>query len=189
MAAPLSCSSKKPDPVAPMAPSDGGLEGGADAASDSASATAASTIAVPSAPIVPPTLGGEVMDGAIDLALKVAAAKDAAGMTAEGAPGRGSLKEGDHTSLVFTMQPGRCYTIIGYSPPGQVSNLELKTLAPPLYTLEAGRSGGSDKNLPIVGRGKAAQCPVIPLPVSYRIDATAKKGGGRVGIQVFSKAK
>jgi hypothetical protein len=63
-------------------------------------------------------------------------------------------------------------------------------MAPPLYTVQAGKSGANDKATPVLGKGKAnAMCPVLPIAVPYRLDVVAKKGGGRVGVQVFSRDK
>ena len=32
-------------------------------------------------------------------------------------------------------------------------------------------------------------CPLIPLPVAYKIDVYAKKGAGSVAVRVYSKPK
>ena len=188
---PLACSSKKPpEPVTPTV--DAGVPDAAPMVMGDAAApvdSGAPMAAVDAGgPVIPPTLGAEALDAAIDIAIKAAAAKDAPGMTAEGQPLRATLAENGTTSLVVTLSPGRCYTVIGFSPTGQVTNLDLKLMAPP-YTIEAGRSGASDKNLPIIGRGKNAQCPVLPIAIGYRVDARATKGTGRIGLQVFSKSK
>jgi hypothetical protein len=205
---PAACSSKKPaPPVTPTVTTDAGveageggawtsmgpgIEAGAPAASGSASGApvaSGSTSAAPSASASAPAIAVEAIDAAIDLAVKAQGAKDAPGMTAEGQPGRQTLAEGDHFNMLVTLQPNRCYTILGFSPAGQVAQLELKLMAPPLYNIEAGRSGANDKNAPVIGRGKAALCPILPLPVAYKIDAIAKKGAGRVGIYVYAKNK
>lgn len=189
---PLACSSKKP-PETPAVTVDAGVPDAMPVATADAgtpvAADAGAPVAVADAGLPPiPALGNEALDAAIDLAIKAAAAKEAPNMAAEGVPLRASLNENGTTSVVVTMQPGRCYTMIGFSPTGQVTNLELKLMAPP-YTLEAGRSGASDKNMPIIGRGKNAQCPLLPIAVGYRVDARAAKGAGRIGVQVFSRSK
>lgn len=192
-AAPLACSSNKPNP--PVTPTTPAVDAAADAeagpiamgAADAGAADGA-PLAMGDASVVPPNLA-ELQDPAIDLAIKTAALKDAPGMAAEGAPGRATLAENEHFGMIVTMQPGRCYTIIAFSPPGQVAAVDMKLMAPPLYTVSAAQSGAGDKNLPVIGKGKSAQCPFLPLPVAYKIDVTAKKGAGRVGIQVFARNK
>jgi hypothetical protein len=79
--------------------------------------------------------------------------------------------------------------VVGYSPPGQVTALDVKLLAPPFYNVQAGASGANDKNAPVLGKGKAALCPVLPIAVPYKVDVVATKGAGRIGVQVFSRAK
>jgi hypothetical protein len=91
--------------------------------------------------------------------------------------------------MVVTMAPGRCYTFVAFSPPGQVTQLELKLMTPPFYNVEAASSGKTDKNMPVIGKGTASQCPVSPIAVPYRLDAIATQGAGRVGIYVFSRSK
>ncbi len=169
----------------------GPTEGGsAPIASGPASASAApsgSTSAGPAGSAV--ALVGAALDAAIDAAIQAQAAKDAPGMAIDGTPGRVTLAEGGTFNMLVTLQPGRCYTIIAMSSLLQVSQLEVKLLAPPLFNIEAGRSAPGDKNPAVLGRGKAATCPLSPIAIPYRVDTTARKGAGRVGIAVFSKTK
>ena len=111
-------------------------------------------------------------------------------MAAEGQPGRETLAEGAHFNMLVTLQPNRCYSFFAFSPTGQVSQIEMKLLAPPFYNIEAGRSGGADKNMAVIGKGKAAaMCPLLPLPVAYKLDVIAKKGAGRVGVYAYARNK
>jgi hypothetical protein len=110
-------------------------------------------------------------------------------MEKEGPPGRATLKEGEHFSMMVNLAPNRCYTIIGNSPPGMVEKLDIKLYGPPLFNVEAGKSGATDKALPVIGKGTAALCPIIPLAVPYKIDVAATKGAGRIGVQLFARNK
>lgn len=188
----VACAKDAPPPTVPV--------GGGDAAADAADAAPAwAAMGTPGdagAPAADASATAPVavdmsaaLDTAIDAVLKAAAAKDAPGATPEGQPGRATLAAGERFNMIVTLQPNRCYTIIGASAPGQVTDLELKLMAPPLYNIEAGKSGPSDKATPIIGKGKAALCPILPVPVPYRVDAVATKGAGRVGIQVFGRTK
>jgi hypothetical protein len=136
-----------------------------------------------------PALVGPALDSAIDAALQAQAFKDAPGMTVEGQIGHATLAEGGTYNMLATLQPGRCYTFIAMSAALQVSTLEVKLMAPPLFNIEAGRSAATDKNPAILGRGKAATCPITPIALPYRVDVTARKGTGRVGIAVLSRGK
>ncbi|MDB4942283.1 MAG: hypothetical protein JWP97_1817 [Labilithrix sp.] len=161
---------------------DGGLgDGGMDAGD------ASSPFGSASAPLGSAVAAG--FDSAIDTAIQAQAMKDAPGMQVEGPVNHQTVAEGGTFNALVTLQPGRCYTIIAMSAPLQVATLEMKMLAPPLFNVEAGRSGASDKNPAVIGKGKAATCPVLPIAVPYRVDVTARKGAGRVGVAVFSKAK
>jgi len=188
---PMACG--KNDPVVPtmtvdagLAIGDAGAEGGdaavmtmADAAADAAPVASGSAAA----------LAGPALDAAIDLGIQAQAAKDAPGMSVEGTVNHATLAEGAVFNTLVTLQPGRCYTIIAASAPLQISTVEVKLLAPPLFNVEAGRSGASDKNPAVLGKGKAATCPISPIAIPYRVDVVARKGAGRVGVAVYSRAK
>lgn len=189
-AVPLACSGNKPNPpVTPTPAVDAAPEaeagpiamGVADAGVADAAPVAVADAAVPNLTAM--------QDPAIDLAITTAAGKEAPGMTPEGAPGHATLAENEHFGMLVTMQPNRCYTVIGFSPPGQVSNLEIKIMAPPLYNMQVAASGANDKSLPVVAKGKNALCPLLPVAIAYKLDVTAKKGTGRIGVQVFAKNK
>ena len=187
VAVPLACGSKPPPP--PVVATDAGApDANVDAGVDAAPVTSASASATPSASTALPN-AADALDMAIDVALKASALKDAAGMQAEGQAGRATLTEGEHFNMIVTLQPNRCYTVLGFSPPGQITQLDLKLMAPPFFNVAAGQSGANDKGAPVLGRGKSALCPILPVPVAYKIDVTAKKGMGRMGVQLFSKSK
>ena len=89
---------------------------------------------------------------------------------------------------MVTMQPGTCYTIIGFSPPGQVKNVDLHLLAPPFYNVLAGQDT-TDNNTAYIGSTPNPMCPLIPLPLQYKVDITARTGSGNVGVGVYTKSK
>lgn len=161
----------------------GMMDGGMD------SGTGAYTSFLPDGGMLQPAVPPEALDVAIDTAVNAQAGKLAPKMTLEGQPLRATLKEGERANMVVTMAPGKCYTFVAFSPPGNVAQLDLKLMTPPFYNVEAAKSGASDKNQPVIGKGTAAQCPVSPIAVPYRLDAIATKGAGRVGVYVFSRSK
>jgi hypothetical protein len=201
----VACSSDKP-PAVPATTIDGGTEAGAAVADASAAMPAdagpvatgpvfftgdagapAPSTAASTTPAVP-VVTEQAMDVAIDLAVTTVAPKVAPKMDKEGQPGRATLKEGEHFGMVVNLQPNRCYTIVGFSPPGSVAQLDMKLFALPL-NVQAGTSSPSDKATPVIGKGKDALCPILPVVVPYKVDAVATKGAGRIGIQVYSRAK
>jgi hypothetical protein len=199
VAAVAACSSDKPKPVVPTTPPpDAGADmGDAGPMTDPDAGTTAtgpvfftSDDAGTTEP-QPPAVGEQALDAAIDLAIQTAAAKVAPNMTKEGQPGRATLKEGEHYNMVVTLAPGRCYTFVAFSPPGNITQLDQKLLGVAL-AIEAGKSSPPDKSMPgmsVMGKGKDAICPLLPVPVPYKVDVIATKGAGRMGVQVFSRNK
>lgn len=131
---------------------------------------------------------GAIAGDPVELGIKALAIKHAQGESPEGAIAKANLQEGGHSEFMLPMQPGKCYTIVGFSPVGQVKNLDLHLLAPPLYNFLAGQDV-TDNNSPVIGSTPNAMCPVIPLPLTYKVDIFARTGSGAVGVQVFSKNK
>jgi len=166
--------------AAPMA------SGGVAPSASASAAPSASASAAPSGSAANPL--GPAVDAALDAAIVAQAAKDAPGMTAEGSAGHETLLPNGHYGMVVTLQPGKCYTIIAMSPPLQVSELDVHLFMLPL-NIESGHSPPTDKNPAVLGRGAAKTCPISPIPVPYKIDVSARKGAGRVGVAVFSKSK
>jgi hypothetical protein len=166
---------------------------GAPMASGSAAPSGSASAAASAAPSAAPSgsaanLLGAGVDAALDAAIVAQAAKDAPGMTAEGPAGHETLLPNGHYGMVVTLQPGKCYTIIAMSPPLQVSELDVRLFMLPL-NIESGHSPPTDKNPAVLGKGAAKTCPISPIAVPYKIDVSARKGAGRVGVAVFSKSK
>jgi hypothetical protein len=130
------------------------------------------------------TLPGNVSEAG----LAAQAAVYARGMTPEGALFKKVLGADQHESLTFTMQPGRCYTVLGFSPPGAVKHLMLSIMAPPFYTAPMMTSSAAITNRPVVGHPQPT-CPLLPIPVPYKLDIHAKSGTGEAVVQIYSKPK
>jgi hypothetical protein len=198
-AAVLACSANKPNPpVTPMPPADAGSdaqvatvspEGGVSALPPDAGGGAGPVFFTDAGSSTAPAVSDQALDMAIDLAITTAAPKVAARMDREGQPGRATLRENEHFSMMVTLSPNRCYTFVGFSPPGAVSQLDMKLYGPPFFNVEAGKSSAGDKAMPVIGKGAAALCPVAPIPVPYKLDVVATKGAGRIGVNVFARNK
>lgn len=132
--------------------------------------------------------GGVGIGDPVEIGIKAAAARYAPGMQPEGQISKDTVPAGGRKEMLITMQGGKCYTIIAFSPPGQVTNVDLHLLAPPFYNMMAGQDASKD-NTAVIGPGAQAQCPVVPFPVQYKLDVAATAGQGAVGVQVFSKNK
>jgi hypothetical protein len=125
----------------------------------------------------------------VEVGVKAVAAKSvSAGMQPEGNLVKDTLAADAHRSELVSLQGGRCYTIVAYSPPGQVTNVDLHLLLPPFYSMEAGHDAETD-NTAVIGKGAAAICPALTIPVQYKLDIHAKAGAGAIGVQIYSKPK
>ncbi len=132
------------------------------------------------------TQGGLVLGE--DAGLKAASVRYAPLMLPEGAAYKDSLTPGSHKAFDVTLAGNKCYTIIAYSPPGQVTNVDLHLLVPPLYNMDAGHDDSNDTTA-VIGKAPAPICPFTLIPIPYRVDVHAKAGQGQVMVQLYSKPK
>ncbi len=133
--------------------------------------------------------GGAIpMGDPVELGIKTTSMTAAPGMQPDGASVKDTLTPDGHKSVLVTLQGGKCYTFIAFSPPGQVTNVDLHLLTPPFYNMEAGHDD-NNTNTAVIGRGNAPLCPFTPFPVQYKLDVHAKGGQGAIGVQMFSKTK
>jgi hypothetical protein len=113
-----------------------------------------------------------------------AAKKLPAGMQPDGPLAMGNVKEKQHLQTDITMQPGKCYSIVGYSK--KVKDLDLYLLLPP--GILSGQDLTDDAK-PIIGGAPQPMCPVATTPVTYKLDIFADQGAGDVAVQLYSKGK
>jgi hypothetical protein len=124
--------------------------------------------------------GGDTLaKGVRDVAKKLPA-----GMQPDGPLAMGNVKEKQHLQTDVTLQPGKCYSIVGYSK--KVKDLDLYLLLPP--GILSGQDL-TDDNKPIIGGAPQPMCPVSQTAVTYKLDIFADSGGGDVAVQVFSKGQ
>lgn len=131
---------------------------------------------------------GGIPGDLIDVGLKAQALKAAPGMQPEGEELKQNLAEGQHAVVMMTLQAGKCYAIVGYSPPGGVKDLDLNLLAPPFYMTLAGQDL-THNGAPTIGAAPNPMCPVIALPLQYKLDVFARAGSGQAAVQLYSKTK
>jgi hypothetical protein len=132
--------------------------------------------------------GGATSGDLTDAGLKLLAVRVASGMQPEGDELKQTLTEGQHAVMMVTLQAGKCYSIVGFSPPGAIKDLDLNLLAPPLYMTLAGQDL-THNNTPTIGGAPNPMCPVIAFPLQYKLDVFAKSGSGQVAVQLYSKTK
>ncbi|HLK36247.1 MAG TPA: hypothetical protein VKU41_05805 [Polyangiaceae bacterium] len=213
VAALLGCGGESPPAQAPPPPSSAApAPSAAPSASASDTPVAAAAPSASAAPSAPPPLAAVLMtdpaaiqklfdtastapaaalkqngaSGADALArgLRDVAKTAAPGMQPDGPLATGSLKEKQHLQTQVTLQPGKCYAIVGFS--SKVKDLDLHLLlAPGILSGE----DTTDDNKPVIGRAPDAMCPSASTPVTYRLDILADAGDGDAAVQLYSKAK
>jgi hypothetical protein len=120
--------------------------------------------------------------------LKLHAVHVAPGMQPDGAELKQSLTEGQHAVMMLTLQAGKCYAVVGFSPPGGIKDLDLNLLAPPFFLTLAGQDL-THNSMPVIGASPSPMCPVLAFPLQYKLDVFARSGSGEVAVQLYSKNK
>ena len=123
-----------------------------------------------------------------DTGLKAVSVRYAPLMIPEGAAYKDTISAGGHKAFDVTLAGNKCYTIIAYSPPGNVANVDLHLLVPPLYNMDAGHDDSNDATA-VIGKAPAPICPFTLIPIPYRVDVHAKAGQGQVVVQLYAKGK
>lgn len=118
--------------------------------------------------------------------LRAAAARYAPGMTPEGQVAKGNLAEGGHVGFVANMDASKCYTIVAYG--AGVADMDVNLLAPPFYNFLAGQDSMAGPAA-VIGAAPKPICPITPIAIPYKVDLHAKKGGGSVAAQIYSKPR
>jgi len=154
---------------------------------DAGPSAAPSVSAAPSATAPMPRATADAIDQGIEVAIRQHAVKVAAkGALPDAQIVRVDLAEGEHYGATYTLQPNVCYTIIAAAVPGIVKELEVRLLLPPFFTMEAGKGKGQPA---VIGKSPTTICPISPIPIPYKVDLAATKGGGRVGLMMFAKPR
>jgi hypothetical protein len=127
---------------------------------------------------------GATGKGPLAKGVRAIAKKAAPGMLPDGPMGTGTLKEKQHLQMEVTLQPGKCYALIGYCPKSKDLDLYLLTRPGILSGQDT-----TDDNKPVVGRAPEAMCPAASRAVTYTVDIFADKGGGELAVQLYSRDK
>lgn len=128
--------------------------------------------------------GGEL--GPIEAGIKMKAQTDAKGMKPAGDLQSAKLAQGGHAAGSLTLDPGGCYSIVGFGGLGVfVYQINVIT-APPLPPQVLAQSTG-EKNDPTVGPNEQCVRNPFPLPMLVKVDMHVIKGQGLVGAQAYKK--
>jgi hypothetical protein len=117
---------------------------------------------------------------------------EAPGMQKEGNVMAGSFQQGQTLESVFTMQPGKCYTVVGTGI--GMTQLDLNAaLVMPLPgingTFGSGTSKAAMTGLQVVmgPKDKCLKLAFSPIAAQVKVTLTSTKGAGTAAAQIFSK--
>jgi hypothetical protein len=114
------------------------------------------------------------------------AQQNAPGMRAEGTPVKLTLSQGQTGEGQVTLQPGKCYTLVGASMPGVIDVAVKATYPAPMQSNVLGQSMQSGP-MPVVFAKDACFKNPAPIGMPVRIEVTMKQGSGQVAIQPYAK--
>jgi hypothetical protein len=116
--------------------------------------------------------------------IKEVAKKAAPGMVPDGPLATGNLKEKENVQTEVTLQPGKCYAVVGYSK--KVKDLDLYLMLPP--GILSGQDT-TDDNAPVIGGPPQPMCPAATMAITYKLGIVADQGAGEFAVQLYSKTK
>jgi hypothetical protein len=132
-------------------------------------------------------LGGSGPNDAIAIGIQASAQQNAAGMQPAGSAIRLNLQQGQTSEGQFTLEPGKCYTLVGASNPGVLETSIKVTMPAPLQTQVLGENAPGPNPMPVVwGGGNCYRSP-SPLPMPARLEVKMVTGSGQIGIQPYAK--
>jgi hypothetical protein len=128
--------------------------------------------------------GGEM--NTLQAGIKMKAQTEAKGMKPEGQLMSAKLATDGHAQGDLTLQPGHCYTVVGFGNLGVFAYQINLITAPPMppQVLAQSKAEGVD---PVVGPNEQCVRNPYPTPLPVKVDMHVLKGQGLVGAQVYMK--
>jgi hypothetical protein len=149
------------------------------------------TTAPPPAPM-PQTSGGTatpippLLAGAAQMSLQGIASQELKGMNPEAGPFAGTFQPGQTLEQDITVNPGRCYGVVGVGVGITELDVQIVLHQPPLpaYTAQQDNQTGPKA---VIGSGGNCWRSLLPAPTTAKVIMTAQAGTGIGMAQVFSK--
>lgn len=130
--------------------------------------------------------------GAASAGLQALAASNAQGASPDGAAIAGNFQQGQTLEQTFTLQPGKCYTLIGAS--AGIGQLDAQFVAvTPLPGLNpnlgsaTGKSGMAGSQVVLGPNNNCIKLALIPMAIQAKYIITASKGAGIAAAQLYVK--
>jgi hypothetical protein len=128
--------------------------------------------------------GGEIAP--LEAGIRMKAETDAKGMKPHGELMSARLTTDAHAQATLSLEPGRCYTIVGFGGPGVFAYQINLITAPPLAPQVLAQSA-ADAPHPSVGANTQCIQHRYPLPMQVQVDMHVIKGQGMVGARAYRK--
>jgi hypothetical protein len=128
--------------------------------------------------------GGEL--AALEQGVKLRAETDAKGMKPAGQLMSARLQKDGHAQAQFSLEAGRCYTIVGFGGPG-VFQYQINLLTTPPLAPQVLAQSGADAPHPTVGANSQCIRNPYPLPMLVQVDMHVLRGQGMVCAQAYRK--
>jgi hypothetical protein len=118
---------------------------------------------------------------------------EAPGASKEGNTFAGNCQAGQTLEQTFTMQPGKCYTIVGTSMgiTQLDASVSLVSLIPNVPGMQVGqgkgKSGMAGSQVVVGSKGNCLKLTMSPIQVQAKVTVTATAGGGLAAAQIFVK--
>jgi hypothetical protein len=149
-----------------------------------------------------PTAGGATGGTATPLDPNIAAAatsllgpiasQDVPGAAADGALISGNFQAGQTLEQAFTLQPGKCYSVVGASvgPGSQLDAQIIITTVLPGFQLPANNAAGQPAihgSKVVLGAKSGCVKTLSPMPLTAKVVLTMARGAGMAAAQLYSK--
>jgi hypothetical protein len=129
-------------------------------------------------------VGGEL--GPIEQGIRMKAQQEAKGRKPTGELMTARLAQDGHAQGALTLEPGRCYTVIGFGGFG-VFQFQINLISSPPMPPQVLAQSGADKSDPTIGANEQCIKNPFPLPMQVKVDMHVVRGQGLVGAQAYRK--
>ena len=118
-------------------------------------------------------------------ALTLLAQNEVQGSQPEGGAFAGNFQEGQTLEQPITLNPGKCYTVVGASTLQQL-DLQIVVHQPPFPPAAVSQSNTQGPQAVLGGKG-ACWKNLSPIPIPGKVIVKATRGAGMAAAQVYSK--
>ena len=129
-------------------------------------------------------VGGE--QAPLQQGIQMQAQTQAKGMRPEGQLMTARLSTDGHAEGSLTLEPGSCYSIIGFGGPGTF-DFQINLLTAPPMPPQVIAQSAAGSVAPVVGANEQCVRSPYPLPLVVKVDMHLLRGQGMVGAQVYKK--